>query len=415
MAIKKSENYDFVIVGAGPAGLTAGIVAARKGFKAVILEKGELAGPKPRGEGMGHYPIVDIILGKNFLPSIGIKSNGGRVWHSPGNLQTTTTYREYDHYFFEWRKFIDRFVEIASELGVDILLKAEVTEPIEKNGFIIGVKFKDKNGDLNVLYGNAILDGSGYSGVIGSHYGVPYDEEINCPIIKCLISEANIDISETPDLQFFFIGNGDLDYAPNFPQSIAYVFPLEKKRAEVGLMLRMAQVPQMKTVKIPDHDEIMIVWENLKKDYPGFSEFFKEAKIDYEELTYIPNSKMVENFVPCPGVVLIGDSAGFVNPFGSSGLYYSMAISHFWVENISKKMKELSDSNMDSIKYQEYIWNSENVEEYTKKFEEFEVYKQVKSMYNLIGAFEYKIFNRLRTSDKINKKWDYISSLLKQA
>ncbi|GAH53919.1 unnamed protein product, partial [marine sediment metagenome] len=115
MSIKNSKNYDFVIVGAGPAGLTASIVAARKGFKAVIIEKGELAGPKPRGEGMGHYPIVDTILGKNFLPSIGIKSNGGRVWHSPGNLQTTTTYREYDHYFFEWRKFIDRFVEIASE------------------------------------------------------------------------------------------------------------------------------------------------------------------------------------------------------------------------------------------------------------------------------------------------------------
>jgi len=379
MAIKKTENYDFVIVGAGPAGLTAGI-------------------------GMGHYPIVDTILGKNFLPSIGIKSNGGRVWHSPGNLQTTTTYREYDHYFFEWRKFMERFVEIASELGVEILLKAEVTEPIEKNGFIIGVKFKDKNGGLNEVYGNAILDCSGYSGVIGSHYGVPYDEKINCPIIKCLISEANIDISETPDLQFFFIGNSDLDYAPNFPPSIAYVFPLEKKRAEVGLMLRMAQVPQMKTVKIPDQDEIMMVWENLKKDFPGFSEFFKATKIDYEELTYIPNAKMVENFVPCPGVVLIGDSAGFVNPFGSSGLYYSMAMADFWVENITKKMKE-----------EEIVWSSENIDYYKNSFEEFEVYKQVKSMYNLIGAFEYKIFNRLRTSDKINKKWDYISSLLKQA
>ena len=415
MPIKKSRNYDFVIVGAGPAGLTAGILAARKGFKAVILEKGEIAGPKPRGEGMGHYPIVDIILGQNFLPSIGIKSNGGRVWHSPRNLQTTTTYREYDHYFFEWRKFIDRFVDIAIELGVDILLKAEVTEPIERGGFIIGLKFKDKNGDFNEIYGNSILDCSGYSGAIGRHYGVPYDEVINCPIIKCLISKANIDISETPDLQFYFIGNGDLEYSPNFPQSVAYVFPLEKKRAEVGLMLRMAQVPQMKTVKKPDHDEIMMVWENLKKDYPGFSEFFKEAKIDYEELTYIPNAKMVEDFIPFPGVVLIGDSAGFINPFGSSGLYYSMENADFWIENISKKMNKISDSNMNPNDYHEYLWSSENIEDYLKSFKEFDVYKQVKSMYNLIGAFEYKIFNRLRTSDKINKKWDYVSSLLKQA
>jgi flavin-dependent dehydrogenase len=162
----------------------------------------------------------------------------------------------------------------------------------------------------------------------------------------------------------------------------------------------MAQVPQMKTVKIPDHDEIMMVWENLKKDFPGFSEFFKEAKIDYEELTYIPNAKMVENFVPCPGVVLIGDSAGFINPFGSSGLYYSMEMADFWVENITKKMKE-----------EEIVWSSENINYYKNSFKEFEVYKQVKSMYNLIGAFEYKIFNRLRTSDKINKKWDWLSNI----
>ena len=41
-----SEYYNFIIVGAGPAGLTAGIVAARSGLSAIILEKGEKAGPK---------------------------------------------------------------------------------------------------------------------------------------------------------------------------------------------------------------------------------------------------------------------------------------------------------------------------------------------------------------------------------
>jgi len=404
MTNKNSKNFDFVIVGAGPAGLTASIVAAREGFKVGVLEKGEQAGPKPRGEGMGYYSIVDNILGKDYLPSIGIKSNGGRVWHSPGDLQITTTYREYPHYFFEWREFIDRFVEKANELGVEIILESEVIEPIEKNGFCVGVKYKDKSGSTNEVYGKAIMDCSGYSGVIGRHYGVPYDEEINCPIIKCLISEANIDIKETPDLQFYFIGNGDLDYSPNFPQCVAYVFPIEKKRVEVGLMLRMAQVPQMKTVKIPTNDEIMTVWGKLKKIYPGFSEFFKGAIIDYEEVTALPNARMVESFVPFPGVVLIGDSAGFINPFGSSGLYYSMIMAKVWVKNIATSMRK-----------HENIWSAEKIEEYKISFENHEVYKEVKGLYNLIGAFEYKIFNRLRTAEKINKKWDYISSLLKQA
>jgi flavin-dependent dehydrogenase len=404
MVSNNSSIFDFVIVGAGPAGLTASIVAAREGFKVVVIEKGEQAGPKPRGEGMGHYSIVDDILGKDFLPSIGIKSNGDRVWHSPGNLQITTTYKEYPHYFFEWREFLDRFVEKAKEVGVDILLKSEVIEPIEKNGVCVGLKYKDASNNINEIYGKAILDCSGYTGVIGRYYGVPYDEEINCPIIKCLVSEANIEIEKTPGLQFFFIGNGDLTYSPNFPPSVAYVFPLENKRLEVGLMLRMAQVPQMKTVIVPDDKEILKVWDNLKKSYPGFSEFFKAAKIDYEEVTALPNARMVHNFVPRPGVVLIGDSAGFINPFGSSGLYYSMEMAKLWVTNIATSMKK-----------HENVWSAENIEEYNTAFENYAVYKEVKGLYNLIGAFEYKIFNRLRTAEKINKKWDYISSLLKQA
>ncbi len=414
--MSNSEFYNFVIVGAGPAGLTASIVAARNGFSAIILEKSDKAGPKPRGEGMAHTKIVDDILGKDFLPSIGSKSNGERVWHSPGDLQSTTTNKEYDHYFFEWRKFIDRFVEVAQDLGVKLLLESEVVEPLEKDSACVGAKFKDQNGTIQEIYGNSILDCSGYSAVLGRKYDIPYDDQINCPIIKCLISEANINIKETPGLQFYLIGNGDLSYSQRFPQCVAYVFPLGNKKAEVGLMLRMAQARKMKTVSNPSDDEIMRVWDELKKSYPGFNVFFKGAKIDYEELTAIPNAQMVENYVPIPGVVLIGDSAGFVNPFGSSGLVYSMEMANFWVNMLSTDLKELSGHSGQEKEISEVNKKLfENIEEYKKKFEEFEVYEQVKGFYNLIGAFEYKIFNRLRTAERINKKWEYIGSLLKQA
>lgn len=410
MLPENSSFYDFIIVGAGPAGLTAGIIAKRKGYSAIILEKGKIAGPKPRGEGMGHMPIVDEILGKDYLPSIGLRSHGGRVWHSPGDTQTTITYRDYPHYFFEWRKFIDRFVEVADELKLEILLNSEVTEPIEKKGLTVGVKYKNLVGDIKEIYGKAILDCSGYEGIIGKNYGIPYDK-MNCPIVKCLISNANYTLESTPDLQFFFIGNGDLEYSLNFPQSVAYFFPLEKGRAEVGLMLRMGQAPNMKTVKIPTHSEIMRVWDKIKSTYPGYSDFFKGVNIDYEELTYLPNAKRANRFVPNLGVVLIGDSAGFVNPFGSSGLFYAMEMAKNWVNMISEKL----NNNDKDIEYIKDLWSSENVAEFNDKFEDTEVFKQVDHFYNLIGAFEYKIFNRLRTAEKINKKWDYIASLLKQA
>ncbi|MHA1671196.1 MAG: NAD(P)/FAD-dependent oxidoreductase, partial [Promethearchaeota archaeon] len=325
----KKDIYDFIIVGAGPAGLTAGIIAARKGHSVMILERGNIAGPKPRGEGMGDFPIVDEVLGDNFLPSIGIKSNGGRVWHSPDDEHSLTTFKDYPHYFFEWRQFIDRFVEVINRERVQMKFNCEVTHPIEKDGICIGVKYKI-NGSIDEIRGKVVLDCSGYEGVIGMQYDVPYDL-MRCPIVKCLISHANYTLEKTPDLNFYFIGNGDLEYSSQFPPAVAYFFPLDGDRAEVGLMLRMAQVPNMKTVKIPNNSEILRIWNEIKLSYPGFSEYFKDANIDYEEVTNLPNAKMAEKFVPHPGVVIIGDSAGFVNPFGSSGLYYSMKMAKYWV------------------------------------------------------------------------------------
>jgi flavin-dependent dehydrogenase len=409
----KKDFYNFVIIGAGPAGLTAGITATKLGFKAIIIEKGARAGPKPRGEGMRYYPLIDEILGNQFLQSIcHRKTPGGQVFHSPGNLKKVKITKS-PGFFFEWREFIDGFEKIINDLDVEILLNSEVIDPIVENNVCIGVKFRNKSGEIKEIYGDVILDCSGHVGVIGKLYGISYENEINCPIIKCLVSNGNIDIEETPCLQFYFIGNGDLDYSPEFPQCVAYIFPIGGTNMEVGLMLRMTHAREMKTVKIPSETEIMNVWSKLKESYPGFSEFFKGAKIDYEELTAISNCKMVENLVPLPGVVLIGESAGFVDPFGSSGLYFSMAMAKFWVTMLSNKLDMMSKRTK-VIPISE-IWSSENIKEYKEKFEDFETYKEIKNSYNLIGAFEYKIFRRLRTAEKINNKWDWISTMLVQA
>ena len=40
------EKFDVIIVGAGPAGTSAAITAARGGLKTVVLERGEYPGAK---------------------------------------------------------------------------------------------------------------------------------------------------------------------------------------------------------------------------------------------------------------------------------------------------------------------------------------------------------------------------------
>lgn len=61
------EDYDIIIVGAGPAGLTAGIYAGRQGMKTLILEMMMGAGSGYMVPLMENYPGFELISGKDLL------------------------------------------------------------------------------------------------------------------------------------------------------------------------------------------------------------------------------------------------------------------------------------------------------------------------------------------------------------
>jgi thioredoxin reductase (NADPH) len=58
---------DLVIVGAGPAGLTAGIYAARSGLRAVVIEKGALGGQVATTPVVENYPGLTQVGGKTLV------------------------------------------------------------------------------------------------------------------------------------------------------------------------------------------------------------------------------------------------------------------------------------------------------------------------------------------------------------
>ena len=67
-----SENrYDIVIVGAGPAGLAAGLYAARMNLRAVILDQGPVGGQLLNTELIEDYPGIESILGTELATKMG--------------------------------------------------------------------------------------------------------------------------------------------------------------------------------------------------------------------------------------------------------------------------------------------------------------------------------------------------------
>jgi thioredoxin reductase (NADPH) len=61
------DEYDVIIIGSGPAGLTAGIYAGRQGLKTLIIEKSIIGGLGLTVPNMENYPGYELIPGKLLI------------------------------------------------------------------------------------------------------------------------------------------------------------------------------------------------------------------------------------------------------------------------------------------------------------------------------------------------------------
>lgn len=68
--VSEEEKYDIIIVGAGPAGATAGIYVKRQGLNVIILEKSIVGGKLSESPEIENYPGFPRISGMEYSESI---------------------------------------------------------------------------------------------------------------------------------------------------------------------------------------------------------------------------------------------------------------------------------------------------------------------------------------------------------
>src|SRR5215468_11292701 len=66
-----TTSFDVIIVGGGPAGLAAGLYAARMNLRTVLLERGPLGGQLLNTELIEDYPGFESVLGSDLAVKMG--------------------------------------------------------------------------------------------------------------------------------------------------------------------------------------------------------------------------------------------------------------------------------------------------------------------------------------------------------
>ncbi len=153
------ENFDVVIVGAGPAGISAAYILAEKGIKTIVLERGAYPGAKNISGGVLYGHDLGQIIPGFAEKNCPIERNiiESRIWYLGENGGLSLSYR--DKVFSGDRKFnaftvgrakFDRwFADQAKQKGVLVVCGTVVIDLLRDNrNWVIGVNTDRPEGEI---------------------------------------------------------------------------------------------------------------------------------------------------------------------------------------------------------------------------------------------------------------------------
>ncbi len=169
MVMPTNEQYDAVIIGAGPSGSSAAAILAEKGRRAVVLERDHF----PRyhvGESMlpfTYYPLARLGLVEKMRQSAFVQKHSVQFVSQSGKVSSPFYFfQRYDQDVAQtWQVLRSEFdqvlVDDAREKGAQILEGMTVKELIQEGESVVGVRARDEHGQMHEYRAPITLDCSG--------------------------------------------------------------------------------------------------------------------------------------------------------------------------------------------------------------------------------------------------------------
>jgi len=324
------EKYDIVIVGGGPAGLSAAYAAAKFNARAILFEKDASIAHNIRTSGVTWIEEIEKlgISRDHYNP---IKNYS---FISPSN-EVNIRGNDATACVLDVRSVYQHLAFLAAEAGSEIMVKSNVINVvINSNNRISGLKIRTPKGDM-MINCDLVIDASGFHSFIArkigmvnewKRYGLGAEYECYC---------ENVD-SET----LVFMVGGEYSDA-----GYAWIFPLSKKRIRIGVGIGRPE---------SNADPLEKLNSIIEKKLKPLDKIGKVQPIEFHS-GIIPNEGIRKSTVS-DGLILVGDSAGQANPLVLEGIRYAIEFGRLAGEVGAKSLAQ--NSKRESLLEYEKIWKN---------------------------------------------------------
>ncbi len=290
------NDYDIIVVGAGPAGSMAARYAAHYGVSVLMLEKDRDVGyPVRCGEAISKSGVEEFITPDEKWIAATISKFS---FNAPDGTEVILDFGDAG-YVLERRIFDYELARTAASEGAEILTRTYVNGLLYKDGEVAGVKYEFK-GEQKEMKARVVIAADGVESRVGRWAGLKTHIDFRDMESAVQITAANIPVNQ--DTLYFYFGK---DVAPN---GYFWIFPKGNNKANIGLGVN-GLTGKKKSAQ-------SFLNEFMNKHYPK-----------------APVLTMIAGGVPCsitlskisaPGIMLAGDAARQVNPLSGGGIASGM-------------------------------------------------------------------------------------------